>query len=1173
MGVLYKSFMACQSRLYSFVSCLFSGWTSFACNLFIPIVFAVALFSQAPTASLTGLIKDPTGAVVPGARLRLIDNSLGTEHSTVSNGEGYYSFQLLPPSHYRLRIEKPGFNTIDQPDIQLTVQETLRMDFTLPVGATTQQMTVSGAGAALQTETSSISDLVTNKEVADLPNLGRNAYALAQLIPGAFVPASYNNTPVDVISQTYVSINGARANQNQYLLDGIANTNSGNAGPGVFPDVDAVQEYRVTTNNYSAEYGQAAGGVFNVATKSGSNGFHGDAYDYLRNDLLDANDFFSNRAGIARAAFRFNQFGGTFGGPIRKNKTFFFGAYEGVREVQGVTFVDTVPTALQRQGDFSQTFAAGGKEIVIFDPFSTTSTSTTPIQFARTAFPGNVIPVSRFDPVAKALLQFLPLPNTTPGNAITNTSNFTSATPQTLEKDDFSARVDHYIGDRQRIFGEYFFDRSPYTRPNVFGNIGTPTYGPTQTFARRAGMISDTYTFSPTLIANFEVGFSRVINDRGSPSLGVNLTQYDFPAQFARQVQPDTIPAILIPGYEGGFSQNNIGPGTTIGENGLIHMGNNTFTWQAIVTKVAGRQTIKFGAGFQLLRSNYLQYADAGDQFAFSAAYTQGPNATTASATAGSALASFLLGTPASGKANFTPALALQNLYYDFFVEDDLKLTSKLTFNFGLRYEYESPWTDRYNQLTNFNYQAVPPLNAPGLNLRGALEFVGVNGDPRGQWSPERTNFAPRLGLAYSITPNTVMRMGAGLFYDPSIAASPTDTSGFSAITNFVSSLNGVTPYNLLSNPFPQGLVYPTGSSLGPATLLGQSVVFGDRNQQTPYSAAWNFDLQHEFPGGVKLDAAYVGNRGLHNFADRAQDQLPDSTLSLGNALLASVPNPFYGQIPSGALSAQTTTLAQLLRPYPQYLGVTAQSSTWGSSTYNALQVRVERRFNSGFSVNASYSWSKLMDNVTGAFSGQTLSGTGFQDNNNLALERSVSSLDIPQRLVAGYVWELPMGTGKRIFSGSVSGRIAGGWQVQGIASFASGEVLGLTTSNNTTFSQGGGQRPNWNGMNPALSNPTVNDWFNTSVFSQPASFTFGNVARTLATLRASPTRNFDFSVLKNTVLKESWTLQFRAEFFNLFNTVQFGPPATAFGVSTLGVVSSQQNQPRIIQLALKLIF
>ena len=1136
-------------------------------------VFSTLLFSQAPTANLTGLIKDPSGGVIPGAHLRLVSTTLGTEYTTLSNGSGYYSFELLPGGDYRLTIDKAGFNTVERAGIHLAVQETTRMDFTLPLGAASQQVTVSGSATTLQTETSSISDLVNPKEVASLPILGRNAYALAQLVPGAFEPASFNNTPIDIISQTYISINGARENQNSFLLDGIANTSLSNGGPAVFPDVDAVEEYRVTTNNYSAEYGQAAGGVFNVATKSGSNAFHGDAYDYLRNDLLDANDYFSNRGGIRKAPFRFNQFGATLGGPIRKNKTFFFGAYEGVREIQGVTFVDTVPTTLQRQGDFSQTRAANGQQIVVYDPFSTTANPSNPTQYTRTALPGNVIPSSRLDPVAKALMQLLPLPNATPSNAITNINNFTSSTPQVVTKDTFSTRVDHYIGDKQRIFGEFFYDRTPYSRPNVFGNVGTPTYGPTQYFNRRSAVIGDTYTFGPTLIADFEAGFSRVKNLRGSPSLGVDLTKYGLPAQLAKQVQPDTIPAILIPGYEGTFSQANIGPGTTIGENGYIDQGFTDYTLQGSITKTAGRQTIKIGVGFQLQRSNYLQYADAGFQFAFSAAYTQGPNPLTASATAGQPLASFLLGTPASGQANFTPALALQSIYYDFFVQDDVKLTSKLTLNLGLRYDYESPWIDRFNQLTNFNFQAVPPLNAPGLNLHGALAFVGVNGDPRGPWNPDRTNFAPRAGLAYSIDSKTVMRMGGGIFYDPLVPATPTDTSGFSAVTSFVSSLNGVTPYNVLSNPFPQGLIYPTGSSLGPATLLGQSVVFADRNHVTPYSAAWNFGIQRELPGGFKLETAYVGNRGIHNFGDRNLNQMPDANLALGNQLLSTVPNPFYGQISSGSLSAPTVTLGQLLRPYPQFTGVTAQNSTWATSTYNALQVRAQKQLGSGLTIDLSYTWSKLMDNATGANSGQTLSGTGFQDNNNLALERSISSLDIPHRFVVGYVWALPMGTGKKIFTGPVASRIAGGWQVQGFATFSTGEVLGVTTSVNTSQSQGGGQRPNWNGQDPALPNPSVNGWFNTSVFSQPATFTFGNVARTLALMRGSPAENFDFSILKNTTIKEGWNLQFRTEFFNLFNTPQFGPPATAYGVSTFGVVSSQQNQPRIIQMALKFIF
>jgi hypothetical protein len=1142
-------------------------------GLWILLALASGLWAQAPVANLTGLVEDSSGAVIPGAKLEIVDTATGVRDTTETNSTGYYSFQLLPPGTYNLRIEKAGFKVVERAGILLSVQQTARIDFILPVGTAVQQVTVTGAPPILQKETSSISQLVTPREVADLPILGRNAYALVQLVPGAFVPASYNSLPVDVISQTYVSINGSRAYQNEYLLDGISNTSAGNSGPAVFPIVDAVQEYRVTTTDYSAEYGRAAGGVFNVAMKSGTNAFHGDAYDYLRNDALDADDFFSNRAGLVIAPFRFNQFGGTFGGPIRKNKTFFFGAYEGVREIQGVTFVDTVPTPAEREGDFSQNLNSAGKLIQIYNPFSTVPNPANPSQFIRTAFTGNIVPPTMIDPAGKALLQYLPLPNTTPGNAVTNTDNFTSANPQDIRKDDFSVRVDHQLSDKEHLFGEVFYDQEDYDRPNAYGNIGTPTYGPVQVFGRRAVVLGDTYDFSPTLIGEFEYGLNRQINLRGSPSDGVNLASLGFPSGFAKSVYPDTLPAILVPGFEGSFSQNNIGPGTTIGEAGLIRYGIDTDTWQGTLMKVAGRHTLNFGGGFQVLRQNALQYSDTGNEFVFSPAFTQGPNPTVASGTAGFAFASFLLGTAASGQANYTPALALQSLYYDGFVEDNFKATPKLTLNLGVRYEDETPYTDRFNQLTNFNFQAVPPLAAPGLNLHGALSFVGVNGNPREQWNPDYDNIGPRLGLAYSLTPRTVLRAGAGIFYAPNYASdNSTADSGFSSVTTFVGSLNTVTPYNVLSNPFPSGLILPPGNSQGSATLLGQSVQFADRDQQTPDAYAWNFDVQRQLPGSFMLGAAYVGDRGLHNYNTLQFDQLPDSDLALGNALLTSVPNPFYGEIASGSLSAATTTKEQLLRPFPQFTGVQADSSTYGSSTYNSMQITAEKQFSHGVSITASYTWSKLMDNATGALSGQTLSGTGFQDYNNLRNEWSVSSLDIPHRFVIGYLWELPFGTGRKYLTAGWAGRAFGGWQVEGITTFASGEVLGLTATN-TTNSLGGGQRPNWNGENPVLASPTVNEWFNTSVFSQPPPFTFGNVARTLGNLRASPTNDFDFSLIKNTRLNERITLQFRAESFNLFNTVQFGPPDTGLGDSTFGVVSSQQNQPRIVQLALKLLF
>jgi hypothetical protein len=1157
-----------------------AGWNNWRIVLGVAMALACglgnrALFAQTPTATLTGLIQDESGALVPEANLTLTNTGTSISRTTRSGNDGYYTFSLLLPGTYQLAVEHAGFETLVRKDIRLSVQETVRLNLNLQVGATAQEVTVTASMPLLQQETSSLSQLVDQSRVADLPLLGRNPYALVQIVPGVFTPASYNSLPVDVISQTYVSINGARGAQNEYLLDGVTNTNPGNSGPTVFPSVDAVQEYRVVTNNYAAEYGRAGGGIFNVATKYGTNALHGDAYDYVRNALLNANDFFSNRAGLPVNAFHFNQFGGTLGGPIRKNKTFFFGSYEGTRQVQGDTFTGTVPTAMQKEGNFSQTYNASGAPITIYNPFSTAQNSSG--QYVRTAFPGNIIPSGAgglINPTAQAFLKFYPAPNT-PTTSPTGANNFTSAFPYRVRKDDFSARLDHESGDKQRIFGEFFYDRTPRVFPNVYNNPLSPTFGP-QLFERRGAVFSDTYAINSSTVLNFEYGFNRLSNVRFAFAKGYDLTQLGFDSSFASQLTQESVPTISIAGFNGVSTtvSNTAITGQAFGDTTLIIFGIDSHVWQATLTKTAGRHTLKFGGDFNVLRENAQQNPGT-NGFTFTSAFTQGPVATTASSTAGSPLASFILGTPASGSITSNPALALQSLYYGFYVQDDFKVTSKLTLNLGLRYEYEAPWTDRFNQLTNFNFQAVPPLTAPGLNLHGALSFVGVNGTPRGQWNPSRDNFAPRAGFAYSLGQKTVIRGGAGLFYAPGFTSDNwTSTTGFAATSTFVGSLNTVTPYNLLNNPYPGGLVKPVGSSQGAAADLGQSITFTDRNFKIPTSGAWNFQIQRELPGNTVATVAYVGQRGWHEYQGLQFNQLPDSDLAQGSSLLTLVPNPFYGQVTSGALSAAKVSQAQLDLPYPQFQSLATNYSTWAASNYHALQITVEKRFSRGVSINGSYTWSRLMDNNTGDFSGQTLGAAGYQDYFNLRNEWAVSALDVPRRLVVAYRWELPAGPGHQWFKSGAGAKVFGGWQIEGITSVQTGETLGVSDATNTSGStNAAGQRPNWNGSNPALSHPTIGQWFNTSVFSQPAAFTFGNAPRSFGSLHASPLRNFDFSVIKNTHLTERFALQFRAEAFNLFNTVQFNPPATSFGAGTFGTVSGQQNNARIIQLALKLLF
>jgi hypothetical protein len=457
------------------------------------------------------------------------------------------------------------------------------------------------------------------------------------------------------------------------------------------------------------------------------------------------------------------------------------------------------------------------------------------------------------------------------------------------------------------------------------------------------------------------------------------------------------------------------------------------------------------------------------------------------------------------------------------------------------------------------------------------LTFVGVGGLPRGQWDRDLNNLAPRIGFAYQATSRMVIRGGGGVFFAPNFAGTgtgptPFGLSGFQATTDFVGTIDGFTPYRYLRNPYPDGVLQPPGSAGGLSTLVGQSIAFVDRSNVTPYGLQWNFSIQHELPGSILAEAAYVGSRGAHIHANREFNQLPDSALALGNGLRTQVPNPFFGRIESGTLSTPTVTQAQLLRPFPHFGNVTAANSTWGSSSYHSGQAKVERRFANGFGLLGSYTFGKILDDVSGTWAGETISGTGFQNWNNLRAEKSVSALDTTHRLSIGGVWELPLGKGKPVALSGVPAAVLGGWQLNGIWTYASGNVLGMTATN-TTFAQGGGQRPHWNGRDASLDTRNVDRWFDISAFSLPAAYQFGNAPRTIPGLRSDGTANLDFSAIKDTAIYERLKLQFRAEWFNFTNTPRFDPPNTNIGAPAAGFVTVQANRPRTLQFALKLIF
>jgi len=1144
---------------------------------FVALAFwAPALLAQ--VATLTGRITDPSGAVVSQARVTVRAVDTGIVTSAESTSEGYYNIPALTPGRYEVTIAKSGFNTVRQSGVELAVQQTARLDVTLQVGAVAETVEVTAQAALLDSENATVGQVIANKQVTELPLLGRNTYALAMLVPGVRNSQGVNNLVIDQISTVAYSINGQRSNSNEFLLDGAPNTAASQNQPVVNANPDMVQEFKVETNAFSAEYGRAAGGVFNVVTRSGTNDLHFSAYEFLRNDKLNANDFFANRSGTNRAPFRFNQFGGSIGGPVvipklydGRNRTFFFVNTEIVRFVQGIIFTSVLPDPRHLTGDLSTARLADGRAVTVYDPGTTVRNPAG--GFLRSPFPGNVIPGSRIDPVARGYSRLFPSPQVL--NAPLGVINYTRADGNRVPKDSYSFRGDHNLTAGNRIFGRYSYDDTPYIRAPVFGEDLkhiAPTAGP-QIFTRWNAVGEDTQVFSPTMIGVFRISASRLINFRRPYSDNFDITSLGLPAYLREgMVDPLSLPPVTIVGYSNTGSIPNIIVGGLVGATDYINFGHTLYTAQGTFTKNLTAHTLKFGAEFRVIQFNNAQTGDQAHNFAFSPQWTQGPNPNASSPTAGLGLASFLLGIPTGG-VNPVPALAMTNKFYGVFLQDSWKVTPKLTVNLGVRWDHESPRTDRFNQLANFDWQATSPIQAPGLSLRGGLTFVNVGGLPRHNANRDLNNIAPRAGIAYRIRPRTVLRTGGGLFYGHNGgvggSAGPFGTSGFLASTSIVTSLDGVNPVVKWSDPYPNGFNRPTGSSLGLATLLGQTIGFYDRGNITPYSAQWNFNVQQELPGNILLETGYAGSRGLHFPENRQFNQLSPEFLSQGDALRTQVPNPFFGQIRVGALAQPTIARAQLLRPFPHFDGVGSQGATWASSSYHALEVKAEKRYASGLSILAAYTYSKLLDFGTGPFAGEALGASSFQNWFNLAAEKSSSTLDQTHRYIFNAVYELPFFKDQN----GAPARILGGWQLGGIWSSFSGGPLGVTSAVNNTFSQGGGQRPNWNGQNPCIANPLPTRWLDSSVFSSPAPYSFGSAPRTFNGCRSDGTSQIDITLTKNTKIRERLNLQFRTEIFNVSNSPRFSPPNAAFGNAQFGTVTSQSNLPRIIQFALKLSY
>ena len=968
--------------------------------LAVIVVFFLASPLLCQTAQITGRVVDSSEGVIGGAVVAIKNLATGVVREVETNETGYFTAPLLSRGQYEVTVTMTGFRAARRADITLDEGQVLRLDFALEVGEVTESIEVTGAAPLLQTEDASLSSVVTNKSVVDLPLVGRNPLALAALNAAVRATGRFGDLPVSSYDGSRASIGGGPPSSNNYQVDGAASENFTSGGMNVYLSVDATEEFRIITRNPSAEYGRTGGGVINVISKSGGNEFHGGAYWFHRNKVLNANSFFSNRAGRERQPFIFNQWGATLGGPIRKDKTFFFANYEGFKQREQAQAFRTVPTMPQRQGDFSSTFAANGRVITVYDPLTTRPDPANPSLRTRTPFPGNRIPADRIHPVAQAVTGFYPAPND-PGAPVTQVNNFFGQASAPLDKKLWGIRLDHYLAPSRRLFGRYTYDTTFRGNPNYYGNVAEINSSDLD-FIRNSGILNYSDTLKPNLLLEAKAGLNRYAPKRPARSLGFDVSTIGLPAALNSQTQISIFPR---------FAPADI---TAIGGDQTDHLvqGNNAWTFGGNVTWIRGAHTVKFGAEERVYQLNNSQ-GGPNMSFSFARNFTRGPNPNTTAVDAGHGYATFLLGTPTGGAARRYTYTTYTQKNFASFVQDDWKVTPKLTLNLGLRWEFEGAVTDRFDAISNFDPSVKYTVG--GVEFTGGNAFPGKGGLPRGHRDSWWRDFGPRFGFAYQLMPRTVVRGGYGIYYVGTTGNFVRiGQAGFSQDTAMVTSRDGgFTPADTLTNPFPAGIRLPPGSAGGPGVSLGVAAEGNLRTLARPYTQQWNFNIQQQLPGGWLVELGYAGNRGVHLAANRELAYLPSVYQSLGAELQKLVPNPFYGVIETGGLSNRNVTLGTTLRLFPQFTSAGGLEH-WASSIYHSMTFRAERRFASGFALLASYVWSKLIDdNLGNGANGFFNSGNnGVENWDDLRSERAVSSINLPHRLVMSGLWDLPFARG-----------------------------------------------------------------------------------------------------------------------------------------------------------------
>jgi hypothetical protein len=1166
-----------------------SAFRFFACML--TACFSTSAFAQSGNASVSGQVLDPQQASVKAATVELMRIGTGVKQETETDDRGDFIFPPVAPGNYEIRAKAPGFETTAVTGITLEVGESKVLTLTLKVGTIQQTVLISDAPPELTTDRADRSLMIEPAFVESIPLNIRNPLQI--ISDGAGVTKgndglSGQNYSSESRTNTF-RINGAKGSTTDVLIDGATNTTAYyNQDAGV-PGTDSVQETRVYTDAYAPEFGRTSGGIVSFALRSGTNNLHGSVFEYFRNEEMDANGFNANLAGLPRGSFSRNQFGFRIGGPVvipkvlnGHDKTFFFFSYDGLRDTSAGSFTGTVPTALERQGDFSQTFDAKGNLIVIYDPASTTSNAKG-TNYTRTPFAGNKIP--NLNPIGAAILNLYPMPNQS-GTGQSNLNNFFSNAPATDDNNSYDTRIDHQFSPTQSIFGHYTDFTNRIHNSDYFGNGLAPVMADDRIPGRNV-VVDHTWAIKRNLIFEHHVSWAHSESNRAEAvhktpaSLGFNANNV------APGITASMSPQVSISGASAAGSESTLG-------NSYPFEQNESSVWQYAgnTSWEKSNHTLKFGVD---VRRYPVQLWDP-QQMAISAgtSFTNGPNTTSPSPStdSGSGMAELLLGL-ATVTSGYEPVTRSHHYYYGAYAQDIWKVSPRLTATYGLRYDYETGDVENENLLNYIDTTSTSPINGlvqslpnePSIpTLLGGVGIPGLNGASRQLQVPETLHFSPRLGLAYQLNDKTIIHTGLGVFFHPAAAWQqyPNADGAIRSSTSIDAQPNGKQPlagYNL-ANPFPSGLPEPYGNSAGLSIDLGQSIAGPGPKQNIPYQINYSFDIQRLLPADFVVTAANAGNEGSHLMVPIYWNQIPDSDLALGSTLTTTVANPFYGVItdPTSTLSRSTITYEQLLRPFPQFQTVEQLNVGAGHSTYSAGQLTVEHRAKQGLSEVFAYTFSKSLDNV-GEMTSVAGTYAGFQNLHCPRCDRSRSDQDETHVVRWSTRYELPFGSNKPFLNRGLVAPFVGGWAVSGIYTFDSGRPLTVSATNYSYSFDGGSFRPNATGISDkVVGGPQLKlggQYFNASAFAQPANYTFGTASRHLADINSPYAWNLDAMVEKDTHLRENYVVTFRAEAFNTLNNVIFSGPTTSVSSATFGTMAtlSQSNTPRNVQVSLRFTF